>query len=87
MSKFLLCFTERKYAEKLLKRLLDMGCGINDRNLQLRTPFHFAVDSNVAGIDASTEFEEILMDNGADLFAKDIDGRLPLHYAFVKIRR
>lgn len=37
------------------------------------------------GSDASSELEELLIENGAKLFERDCRGRLPLHYAFVKI--
>ena len=50
-----------------------------------RTPLHLAIHYTRGGTDESTDVIETLIAAGADLFAQDIRGRLPLHYVFVKI--
>ena len=43
------------------------------------------VNASSAGSDASYELENYLISNGADYNLKDVRGRLPLHYAFIKV--
>ena len=69
-------------------KLIKVGkADVNARNGSKRTPLHLAVNANSGSANASAEVEEFLIDNGADVFAKDKRGRIPLHYAFVKIGR
>ena len=65
--------------------MLTMGVGIDPLNNDKQTPLHLAVNSNSGGADATSEMEEFLVEQGADVFAQDVDGSLPLHYALVKI--
>ena len=67
--------------------VLDAGANVNMTNGKKRTPLHLAVNANHGGADASSELPEFLIEKGADVFALDIRGRLPLHYVFVKIGR
>ena len=43
--------------------------------------------SSTDGADQSLDLEIALLRNGADVWAVDVRGRLPLHYCFVKIGR
>ena len=42
------------------------------------------MNNSVASIDASFEFQQVLIDKKIDYNAIDKDGRTPLHYAFIK---
>lgn len=72
-------------AVKVIKFLLENGASPNATNTDLRTPFHLAVNNTTGHTDESTEVIETLIAQKADLFAIDNRGRLPLHYAFVKV--
>ena len=48
-----------------------------------RTPLHIAVYHNSGAIDSTTDVEQILIDNGSDLFMKDKLGNIPLHNVFI----
>jgi ankyrin repeat protein len=59
---------------------------INNLNIQgkdERTPLHIAVYHNSGAIDSTIDVEEILIDNGSDLFVKDRLGNIPLHNVFI----
>ena len=69
-----------------LTLLLDAGADVNARGVKRRrTPLHMAVNHTRGHTDESTDVLELLIASGADLFALDSLGRLPLHYVFVKI--
>ncbi len=46
---------------------------------------HLAMNKSLASIDASFEFQQLLIDQGIDYNMVDKIGRIPLHYAFIKI--
>lgn len=46
---------------------------------------HLAMNKSLASIDASFEFQQLLIDHGIDYNMVDKMGRIPLHYAFIKI--
>jgi ankyrin repeat protein len=48
-----------------------------------RTPLHIAVYHNLGTIDAITDIEKVLIENGSDLLMKDNLGNLPLHNVFL----
>ncbi|CAF0960955.1 unnamed protein product [Adineta ricciae] len=48
-----------------------------------RTPLHIAVYYNLGTIDAITNIEKILIENGSDLMLKDDLGNIPLHNVFL----
>ena len=48
-----------------------------------RTPLHIAVYHHSGAIDATTDVEQTLIDNGSDLFSKDQLGNIPLHNVFI----
>ncbi|CAF3181779.1 unnamed protein product [Rotaria socialis] len=48
-----------------------------------RTPLHIAVYHNLGTIDAITDVEKVLIENGSDLLLKDNLGNIPLHNVFV----
>jgi len=57
---------------------------INIKNHSGMNLMHEAMNNSVASIDASFEFQKILIENKIDFNAIDNDGRTPLHYAFIK---
>ncbi|XP_071081128.1 poly [ADP-ribose] polymerase tankyrase-like [Haliotis cracherodii] len=71
----------------MAQALVSAGANVNAVDNHKRTVFHLAINSNNGSSDTSTDLEEYLLEKGADVFAKDIRERLPLHYAFVKIGR
>ncbi|CAF3953663.1 unnamed protein product, partial [Rotaria magnacalcarata] len=48
-----------------------------------RTPLHIAVYHNLGTIDAITDVEKVLIENGSDLLLKDNLGNIPLHDVFL----
>lgn len=46
---------------------------------------HEAINMSSAGADATFETEQLLIDLGIEINQTDHFGRVPLHYAFVKI--
>lgn len=67
-----------------LKVLLDAGADMNGKNVQQRTPLHLAVNAHSGKADSSSQVVEFLLDHGADPFAQDNTGSIPLHIAFSK---
>ena len=72
---------------KILSLLLDGGADVNAVDDHKRTPMHLAVNLNPGHMDSSFDVEILLMKHGASLNMRDIRGRLPLHYVFVKRKR
>ena len=69
-----------------VKLLIDAGADVNAQGVKRwRTPLHMAMHYTRGHTDESTDILELLIASGANLFAVDVRGRLPLHYAFVKI--
>jgi ankyrin repeat protein len=56
---------------------------LNIQGKNQRTPLHIAVYCNLGTIDAITNIEKVLIDNGSDLFLKDNLGNIPLHNVFL----
>ena len=69
----------------MVEALLKAKININARNKLGQTALHLAAHSNAGGTDVTSEVESVLIDNGADLYAKDQLGRIPLHYVFVQM--
>ena len=69
----------------MAETLTRNGADVNAVNSKQRTSLHMAVNANSGASNSSTDLEELLLDNGANVLAKDVRGRLPLHYAFVKM--
>ena len=70
----------------ILKMFIDKLKLTNSLNIQgksERTPLHIAVYHNSGTIDSTTDVEQILIDNGSDLFSKDQLGNIPLHNVFI----
>lgn len=83
------CFlhTAWQSPQTVISSLLEAGSNLSWRDHRKRTALHLVVNSNIGDADASSDMEEWLIAQGADLMAKDSRGRLPLHYAFVKIKK
>ena len=55
--------------------LLNAGAAINTRDIQGKTPLHYAVEANFR------EIAEVLLNAGAAINTQDIQGKTPLHSA------
>lgn len=69
------------------KALLTAGADVNAVNDKMRTPLHLSINASQSDSDSSYAIEECLLGFGARLDAKDCRNRIPLHYAFVKIKK
>jgi ankyrin repeat protein len=56
---------------------------LNIQGKHQRTPLHIAVYHNLGTINAITDIEKVLIENGSDLLMKDNIGNLPLHNVFL----
>jgi len=89
------CFDETGYSPILfcvknqltryLKKLIEKGANINDKDKEGLTCLHYAINDSDSTADATFDFPEELIEYGADINALDNLGRTPLHYNFVKI--
>jgi len=69
-----------------VQALIQAGASVNLTTVKCnRTPLHFAVNSSTNSTDSSFELEEYLLSQGANVNARDVRQRVPLHYSFVKI--
>ena len=68
-----------------IRRLVDLGADINQKDHNGRNLLHFAINMSSATADATFETEQQLIDLGVDINVRDYLGRVPLHYAFVKM--
>lgn len=69
-------FASTKSEVEYTDLLLNYGAVINRRDLRSKTALHEAAYYN------SLECAKLLVQNGADIEAKDEDGRTPLHWSF-----
>ncbi|XP_013787560.2 serine/threonine-protein phosphatase 6 regulatory ankyrin repeat subunit B-like, partial [Limulus polyphemus] len=72
---------------EIVKKVIEAGANINAPNTFLRTPLHLSVNSHTGGTDVALDIQDYLLQRGAQTYIPDILGRIPLHYAFVKISR
>jgi len=56
---------------------------LNNQGKSDCTPLHIAVYHNLGTIDAITDIEKVLIENGSNLLMKDNLGNLPLHNVFL----
>ena len=78
-------FTYGFSALDLINDLVASGADVNSRDIHDRTPLHYMINTSSGGYEVLTEMEEVLILNGADLFAVDSDGKMPLFYSFSKL--
>ncbi len=69
-----------------IKRLVSVGAEINKVDQKGRNLLHFAINMSSSTADATFETEQLLIDEGVDINVRDCHGRVPLHYAFVKLK-
>jgi len=63
---------------KMVKRLIDLGANVKDRDRHtIFTPLHYACENN------NFEIVKILIDNGANVNALDLYADTSLHYACI----
>ena len=79
------CYTAFANPMKILSALIKAKSSLSWKDNRGRTPLHLTVNANSGSADTSSEIEELLIELGADLYAMDVRGRVPLHYVFVKI--
>ncbi|XP_064484514.1 poly [ADP-ribose] polymerase tankyrase-like isoform X2 [Ornithodoros turicata] len=67
------------------RALLDAGADANAANAAGRTPLHSAAEAHSTAPSgcATASVEELLVQRGSKPEAHDVQGRVPLHYAFV----
>lgn len=70
---------------KILTSIIKAGANVNAIDAEKRSPLHLAVNSNLGTSDSSTDYEEVLLGNGADIFQKCCFNKMPIHYVFKKI--
>jgi ankyrin repeat protein/predicted DNA-binding WGR domain protein len=70
---------------KLVELLIKWSANPNLVDENGRNSMHWAVNLSNADADASNEIENALINSGGDLNLVDGRGRVPLHYAFIKI--
>lgn len=69
-----------------IRRLVKFGANINLEDNKGRNLLHIAINMSSATADATFETEQLLLDLGVELNKRDCRGRVPLHYAFVKLK-
>lgn len=70
---------------KEINNLLDAGADINKTDHEYRNLLHHAVNVSQPNTEANFDLERVLIKRGIDMNQKDIRGRTPLSYAFIKI--
>lgn len=70
---------------EIMASLLKAGADVNAVDVDKQSALHLSVNSNSGSSDASTEYEELLIQKGADVYQKCSSGRMPIHYVFKKI--
>lgn len=70
---------------QFVEKMVESGANVNYLDSKKRNALHWAVNNSSEGSDASNELENFLLSSGCDPLALDINNRVPLHYAFVKI--
>ena len=70
---------------KIMTCLLEAGADVNAVDAEKKSALHLSVDSNSGSSDSSTDYEELLINKGANIFHKCNSGRMPIHYVFKKI--
>ena len=58
---------------------------VDNRDNELRTCLHFAINNASPNIDSDSDMENLLLSYGANINAVDYYGKTPLHYCFAKI--
>ncbi|CAG7784766.1 unnamed protein product, partial [Allacma fusca] len=71
---------------EVVQELVRSGCRADLANKKGRTPLHLCVNGRGGETDVTYEVEDVLIDAAPNALTMwDIRGRLPLHYAFVKM--
>ena len=58
---------------------------INIQDAEGRNVMHLAMNKSLASFEATFDFQKLLISNGVNYNQEDDLGRVPLHYAFIKI--
>ena len=82
----LIHFSKNRDLKGVLILLQTKKANINIKDQNNRTALHWAINNSAVSADASNEIEETLIQAGADINQIDKRGRVPLHYAFVKMK-
>jgi ankyrin repeat protein/predicted DNA-binding WGR domain protein len=68
-----------------IERLIELGANVNFEDRYQRNSLHWAINFADHSANSSFEIEDILIKAGVEINKKDLLGRTPLHYPFVKI--
>ena len=77
-------FIEAKNIEGI-EFLIKLGADVNFNDRFLRNSLHWAINFADHTANSSFEIEDILIRNGVEINRRDLLGRTPLHYPFVKV--
>ena len=72
---------------ELVDALVTSGADVKMVDNNGRTALHYLINTSSGGYDVLTQVEEHLLRHGADPFAVDCDGRMPLFYSFSKLQK
>ncbi len=76
-----------KDRRQVLKELVRAGANLNAVAARSRNPLHLSVNGSTDDANEALDLEVALLRGGCRVAALDKRGRLPLHYAFVKVGR
>lgn len=65
--------------------MIKLGANIHQSDTYNRNLLHFVINVSASTTDSNLEVEQLLLDLGVNVNQRDVLGRVPLHYAFVKI--
>jgi ankyrin repeat protein len=86
LNKHYVCLTDSSgYRLEVTQTLLEAEAQVNSADNKGRSVLHYAVNNTTGGFETLTDLEDLLLKYGANTTTRDCRGRLPLHYAFVKI--
>ena len=71
----------------IIKLLLSRGAMLDPIDTELRTPLHLVANMSTDSTEECKDVERFFIRKGANLFALDIQNRLPIHYLFMDVKK